>query len=592
MNNTTIETVPAKRALLIETILSVFAILAISFLPTLHLYVSNASDLTLGSLMSSVYLFVGIGMVLFVVLRLLLRKHPFMAGCLSAFITFLIVNFSLISAPFKLFIFNYAIANGVALLFMLLLIAGAWFLLRRLCTDVQIGRGILTVFTIVFVGLNAFNGLQLVFSRPSTTTSSKQTAAEAEKPFVADLTPIPTIAPTVYITLTSKEDPFTPEPGASPVPVTATPTPTATPAPSPTPFKMGEPNIYLLLFDEYASMGAMEKYYDYNCDAMRTFMRAAGINWSEHSYSMTNETKYSMTDLNMMDFVSYPKSLSVLKSMRQKSKIKEVFGKKLGYELYQYSQNSTWFGYMTSLQNSTNRTKYQQTTMDGVESDNIVKDQSILGAFESILGALTPQSKITGDSESLQKYGYYSTAEITSSYAFKQNTYRSDAKHVLEILDFYEDANNFKGSQKRAIFSYIKCPHVPFFFDQYGQIRAFKQRMNWNNASLYRDQYIFITKHIVNIFKTIISTDPNSIIIVLSDHGVREHGQGFTTITPKDNCWTFLAVYYCGQPLDVEGMSSVNLMRHIATDLGVDMPPVRDYVTVDSPDDLAGVYSR
>lgn len=581
-----------KKGLLIEAILSFLAIAAISFLPTLHLYVSNAQSLKLGDLMGSVYLFIGIGVVLFAVLRLLLRRRPFMAGCLAVLITFLLVNFSLLSDPLKLVIYNYVIANVAAIFIMVLLILGGWFLFRRLCTDSQVGQGILTVFTIVFVGLVAFNGVQLAFSRPA--AEPQQTVeAPAEVPEVTP-PPLPTIAPTIFLTVEAKEDTYVPiltpaPPDDTTAPVQATPEPTATPAPTATPFKLNEPNIYLILFDEYASMGAMEKYYDYKSDAMREFMRTVGINWSEHSYSMSRETKWCMTDLNMMDFVGYGKGWAALSSMRNNSTIKAVFEKKLGYDMYQYSQNSTWFGYMSSLRDKKTRSVYKHTTIDGVESENIVKDQSIVGAFQSIFGALTPQSQITGDSESLKKYGYYSTKEITSSSAFKKNTYHSDAQHVLEILDFYEDENNFKGVQKRATFSHIKCPHVPFFFDQFGQIRPFSQRMNWNNPALYRDQYIFITKHIVNIYKTIISADPNSIIIILSDHGIRQHSQGFTTITPKDDCWIFLSVYYCGQPLDIEGMSSVNLLRYIATELGVNMPPVKDYVTVDSADDLSDV---
>lgn len=602
MNNKSKTTDHGKSTLLIEAILSLLAITAVSFLPTLHLFVSNAGALELRSLMSSVYLFAGIGVVLFVILRLLLRKRPFMAGCLATLIVFLLVNFSLLSDPLKLFIYNYAIANGLAILIMILLIVGGWFLFRRLCADPQVGRGILTVFTIVFLGLIAFNGIPYLFSRPAAVEAQEAVTTVEQTPEPTS-SPLPTMAPTVYLMVEYKEETpapllthagdaveTTPGPTATPA-STDTPEPTATPEPVATPFKLNEPNIYLLLFDEYGSMGAMEKYYGYNCDAMRDFMRSVGINWSEHSYSMSRETKWSMTDLNMMDFVSYGKSWGTLRNMRNNSTIKKVFGDKLGYDLYQYSQNATWFGSLPSLRNSKNRANYKKTTMDGVESENIVKNQSILGAFENIFGSLTPQSEIksTNNSESLKKYGYYSKDEITSSSAFKKHTYHSDIKQVLDVLDFYENEDNFKGSQKRAIFSHIKCPHVPFYFDQYGQIRAFSQRMNWNKPEFYLDQYIFITKHIVTIFKTIISADPNSIIIILSDHGIRNHGQGFTNITKKDDCRIFLAVYYCGQPLDIEGMSSVNLMRYIATELGVDMPPVKEYVTKDSADDLSDV---
>ena len=586
---------PAGAASLItEILLSVIAILAVSFLPTLYLYTANYGSLKLSSLMGSVYLFAAAGLGLFALLRLILRRRPYLAGCFATAVVFFLVNFSLVSSPVKLVFRDYVVANVVSIVLTALLILGAWFLFRFLCRNPQNGHSVLLVLCIVFVGLVAFNAIQIPLKANAKAAAK---AARKNAPVVTATPAPPTPKPTPHeeVVVEIPADVPNAEMAAAlertPVP-TSSPTPEPTPTPTPTPFAPDNPNIYVLVFDEYGSMGAMEQYYNYDCTPMREFMRSAGINWTEHSYSMTSETKLCMTDLNMMDFVSYKKGKGTLVGYRRKSALKDVFGTQLGYTLYQCSENPAWFGYISSLRTRSVKDTFKKTTMDGVESHEIVKNQSILGAFESILGALTPTEEIqlTGESESLKKYGYYSTAEIRSSSAFKKNRYHSDANNIMDILDFFEDESNFgKTADKHAIFSYIRCPHVPFFFDEYGQIQAFGQRMNWNQPDFYLGQYKYITKHMVTIFKTIISNDPDSIIVMLSDHGVRTHNQSFCDISPKGDRWIFGAVYYCGEPLDIEGLAAVNIMRLIATKLGVELEQVHQYVTVDSAEDLSDV---
>ena len=584
------------KRLALEIVLSVLTILAICFLPALHLFVSNAEEMELSELMGSVYLFMAIGLGLFAILRLIVRKRPYFAGCVTAVIIFLIVNFSLVSSLFKSFIPNYIAVSIVSLVFVLLLSVGSIVLFAHLCKKESNGRGIMAILCIVFIGLLLFNVV---------TYAVKMTAAPADEdvslPEIAGLTDEPqdSSAPEeedVVVVQGSAENtgtvatfaPETEKPDTTQN--TEAPAATATPAPTETPVeKTKTPNIYLLVFDEYGSLGAMEKYYGYNAEPFRQFLRTANINWSEHSYSMTRETKYCMTDLNMMDYVSYHKSLSTLKSYRRNSTIKKVFADKLGYNLYQFSTATTWFVTVPNLRDSKTMKTFQKTTIDGVETDQILRQQSIFGTFDDLIGALTPQEQIKGDSESLKKYGFYSSDEIRASKAYKNYEYNDVAKAVLSTLDFWEDGSNFQSTEKRMVISYLKTPHVPFIFDEYGQVRSMGVRMNWEDPKYYLGQYLFITKHLEVIFKTIISSDPECIIIVLSDHGVRSHDQGFAKITAKDDCWVFMALYYQGDTVDIEGLSPINLMRLVSTKLGFRLDPVQDYVTVDSKDDLSDV---
>ncbi len=599
---------PAKKGkgkrLALEIVLSVLTILAINFLPVLHLFVSNAEEMELSELIGPDFFWlIGIGLALFAILRLIVRKRPYFAGLVAAVISFFMVNFSLVTSLFKSFIPNYIAANIVALVAVLLLIAGSVFLLLRLCKKGTAGRGVMTVLFITFVGLLLFNGVIYLIKMntvPKEEDVDLPEIAGLSDDWNVDSEPSDSEDEVVIAVQPNDGDPVsaatlapeTPNPGTTVTETAAVET--AAPGPTEVPVeKTKEPNIYLLVFDEYGSLGAMEKYYSYNAEPFRKFMRTAHINWSEHSYSMTRETKYCMTDLNMMDYVSYHKSPSTLKSYRRNSTIKKVFGDKLGYNLYQFSTATTWFATIPSLRDSKTMKQYRKTTIDGVESDQLIRQQSIFGAFDDLIGALTPQEKIGGNSESLKKYGFYSSDEIRASKAYKNYEYNDVAKAVLSTLDFWETDSNFQNSEKRMILSYLKTPHVPFIFDEYGQVRSMGVRMNWTNPKYYYGQYVFITKHLEVILKTIITNDPESVIIVMSDHGVRSHDQGFVNITAKDDCWIFLALYYQGDTVDIEGLSPINLMRLISTKLGVKMDPVQDYVTVNSRDDLKDVdFSR
>ena len=587
------------KRLAIEIVLSVLTILAICFLPALHLFVSNLEEMELKELMGSVYLFAAIGVGLFAILRLIIRKRPYFAGCVAAVVTFFMVNYSMVTSLFRTFIPDYLVANILSLVAVVLLIAGSVVLFAHLCKKEFNGRAIMTILCIVFIGLLIYNGI--------TCFVKMHESPEAEP---VDLPEISGLSddllkddPVIEETIIAQNSPESAAPLATLVPETPTPDPvsnseapveTATPEPTEEPVeKTKEPNIYLLVFDEYGSMGAMEKYYGYDAEPFRAFLRTANINWSEHSYSMTRETKYCMTDLNMMDYVSYKKSVATLKTYRRNSTIKKVFGQKLGYNLYQFSTATTWFATIPNLRDSKTMSTFQKTTIDGVETDQILRQQSIFGAFDDLIGALTPQEQIKGDSESLKKYGFYSSDEIRASKAYKNYEYNDVARAVLSTLDFWEEESNFRSTEKRMIVSYIKSPHVPFIFDEFGQVRTMGVRMNWKDPKYYYGQYLFITKHLEVIFKTIISNDPESVIIVLSDHGIRSHEQNYAKVTAKDDCWVFLALYYQGDTVDIEGVSPINLMRLVSTKLGVKLDPVQDYVTVDSLDDLSDVkYPR
>ena len=99
------------------------------------------------------------------------------------------------------------------------------------------------------------------------------------------------------------------------------------------------------------------------------------------------------------------------------------------------------------------------------------------------------------------------------------------------------------------------------------------------------------------ITSTIIRNDPNSIIILMSDHGIRYHGEANQKqtfyITDKDSCRVMNAVYFKGQKLDIEGLSGINTLRYILSLYGgQEYPPIQDPITSASPDSLKGIIPK
>ena len=75
----------------------------------------------------------------------------------------------------------------------------------------------------------------------------------------------------------------------------------------------------------------------------------------------------------------------------------------------------------------------------------------------------------------------------------------------------------------------------------------------------------------IRIIENIIENDPEAVVLLMSDHGARSRSE--FTIEMKTN--PLNAVYFRGEKLDIEGLSSVNTLRTILNRLlQLDLPMV------------------
>jgi len=382
---------------------------------------------------------------------------------------------------------------------------------------------------------------------------------------------------------------------ATPAPM---PDPSLTPdasgaAPEPTSDGFGMPNIYFFLLDEYSSFDMLQKYYNYDNKVFSDFLVSKGFNISQESYGTDHESNQCISDLFNLDYISKGLSNSVLMKKIKNGSLHNILTG-LGYSELALS-NSKYFDNLPTLNYNDEQAAYEKNDLFGDEgTGNIATDNSISGVFDGLLGNQNSETQV--DTSALNEWGFYPSDYVRSTPAYKQHKLGKYIDTMLKNFNYFDDPANYNTASPRVIYAYMTATHVPFVFDEYGGVLPYSQRLNWENTNVYLNQYIFITKRMMQSIDSIISSDPDSIIVIMSDHGIRYHSDCTLKhtfyITDKDSCRIMNAVYIKGQSYSIEGLSAVNTWRFIISLYGGDYPPIADPITSASPDSLKGIISK
>lgn len=573
IRNTGLEPKPeaksAAGSFIVEVIFSVLLIAAVCTLRAVTLFAGKANLFTSAASGGSVWIYMGISLAVFAVLRMILRK-PYFAGIFVAFIALLIVKFDWLISFFSLFIKenDYAILCGMLLVPVL---AGGFFFLLWLLNEKKFPfRTAAKILSATVTGLVLF-GMAIALISPNDTQAAAIPSVEA--------TPAPTPLPTPTPT---------PEP---------TPEPMPTPEPEPEPF--GLPNVYLFVLDEYSSFDILSKYYDYDAKVFDEFLKIKGFNTLRESYATDNQTEHSMCDTLNLDYISRRYSKSKCFKAIANAELYKVFSD-LGYSQFQLSTSSKHFKGIVSLGSSAGRNAFSEIVTGGmrvtspyapgeVSPNTVVPDE-----IAELLAIEAAGSDTEADTEALNEWGFYPSEYIRHTRRYSKHSQVND---LLTIFDYFEDYTHYVATTPRVTYCYMSALHVPFVFNEYGGILPSSCGRDWRNEEVYLGQYKFINKHLMATVSAITANDPDSIIIIMSDHGIRYHADCSKKhkfyITDKDSLRIMNAVYIKGEKYDIEGLSAVNTLRYILSLYdGLDYPAIEDPVTSDSPDRLRGIIPK
>lgn len=284
------------------------------------------------------------------------------------------------------------------------------------------------------------------------------------------------------------------------------------------------PNVYFFLFDEMANVETVKKFCDYDNSALYKNLESKHFTVSPNSRSHATDTFWALAgyyNLKEIRKSEHDYSVDQLRQLISEGVLFDL-AKKAGYEVVGLgSTGNLNIGTTTSVASTTK-------TMEGYNFADIVYNYSIL-YLRNFSGQLP-----------------------------------EEAKSVLSVKNYFESDASFSGEEGKFYLTYLASPHQPFVFDENGNVNQSTSWSNWNNSQYYLGQYLYISNLIENITDRIVQKDPNSIIIIMSDHGPR----GLSSMTTEDKSHIMNAVYFKGDALpEIVGQSGVNSLKVVFSKL-------------------------
>lgn len=302
------------------------------------------------------------------------------------------------------------------------------------------------------------------------------------------------------------------------------------------------PNIYWIVADEYAGFQELEKYYHYDNSPFYNWLREKGFTVSEGSYNWSSSTFSILRDILNLGYRG--------KEERDKHEIVADPDQRfwnvlrdLGYGLYEAESNNK-FRLANRLREAAGDTAPR--TADGDAVPNLLLQYSILYRWENaVIDCLIP---------SLSK--------------------ASAREAILDVLEWAEDPEHYRTEEACFSFIYVQCPHAPFFFDSEGNPVPEEHQTDFKDHKYYLGQMNYISGRLQTVCDTIIREDPGAVIVLQSDHGMRQ----VPNITKLDQTNILNAVYFHGEPLDdiVDANALNTWITILNTQFNLDISPVEE----------------
>lgn len=301
-------------------------------------------------------------------------------------------------------------------------------------------------------------------------------------------------------------------------------------------------NVYYFIFDEYSGVDALQRYTGYDNSPFYNSLEALGFNVSPHSRNYSPSTN-----------VEIPNLLNLSRILTEENYTNSAKAQILEYPAL-----------------------FKLFNENGYEI-NVIDDQGFLP--KDVKGV----DSIYSPKNSLTKVETFQTVMIKQS-LFHPLLSAVDDNRLNEINELFEEAEKSVAKKESNLltFGYFMAPHLPWVVDEYGNPINAAERSDWKNPSVYLGQLKFVSAKILSLVKKIIAKDPDSVIILQSDHALRlpihlkkwygeEIQDEELELYYQKNILN--AVYYRGQPLNIERLSGINTLVITFNDLfGIELP--------------------
>lgn len=287
------------------------------------------------------------------------------------------------------------------------------------------------------------------------------------------------------------------------------------------------PNFYYIILDEYGGPENLKFFMNYDNKDFYNFLESKNFNISHSSRNKDVYTYMVMSDLLNFEFISFSEmTSSETTNALRNAKIVKLF-KEYGYKFNKITTDRVGTEFVVDYKN-----KY-----------NSGKNYAVETAYDIIINktALYP----------------FNTQKKNNNI----NMLNNDIQYLYESVKI----------ENQGIFSFahILLPHYPYVFDEYGNTNSTYLYYNWQDNNIYLGQLKYTNKLIEKFINKIIEEDPNSVVLIQSDHGCRNLMQRsihYKERTPTDEELGYMksilnVLYYKGEKIDIEGKSGYDTLK-------------------------------
>ena len=297
------------------------------------------------------------------------------------------------------------------------------------------------------------------------------------------------------------------------------------------------PNVYLMIFDEYGGTQNLEHYYGYDNTGFLATLEDLGFNISHNSYNRESiSTITNVPNLLNLDYVVRHETEAQDYLTHLMNPYLYTFFKERGYDI----NTSSYPAFLDNTQSTLNydtKELYEDTV-----GYYILKNSLFIHIYDKLIAP-------NMDNEN------YASSSNTGSY-------------LIQAMEYYKGYAALGADRPHFNLGYFSCPHVPICYKSDGT--PFSQaEVDSDFAYCYIEYLKWTSSKMTDIVQTILEADPESIIIIMSDHGSRSINIEADSLLEdpyyyKENILN--CVYVKGKTLDISGLSGINTMIAILND--------------------------
>lgn len=295
------------------------------------------------------------------------------------------------------------------------------------------------------------------------------------------------------------------------------------------------PSIHLILWDGYPGFRSLSEYFKFDNNDLKSYLQSNLYYVADHNHSNYYQTYISVNSLLNMQYISYLHQVPL-------NEYNTVM-----HHLQQIDENAV-VNFLKS-----NQYHFYNNSIFEIDGKEVHHHNPKFKSSESIHFNQTFHKRMEKDH--LWKF-------IKGRFKFDFAYRRIVLQQHLQNLSTIENLLKARPQTPHFTYSHIIMPHDPYFTDSIGVLLDRELAGKANNEELYVSYIKYTNLKIKEIVKHLSQTEPNAIVIIMSDHGYREYTAATDQHRKFDN---LLAVHFPDTNYSTLNKinSNVNLFRII-----------------------------